>query len=102
MNTVATLPWRLTDRLARSLDYAGLKPKDMAAHLRTHPNTVLNYIAGRTHIPYPALVLWADRTGVALEWFIDGEEDAAHTPVTLHDPSDWRQISHLGLETVAA
>lgn len=103
MTTVTQLPWRLGDRLARSLDHAGLKPKDMAARLHTHPNTIGNYIAGRTRIPYPTLVMWADITGVDLAWF---QEDATTKGVTLQyqgsDNGLWTFGAKSYIESVSA
>ena len=60
------------DRLGKSLDYAGISVAEMAAFLGISRNTVGNYIAERTHIPNPTLILWAWRTGVPREWLMSG------------------------------
>jgi plasmid maintenance system antidote protein VapI len=64
--------WTQGDRLGKSLDYAGISIAEMADFLGISRNTVGNYIAGRTHIPNPTLILWAWRTGVPREWLISG------------------------------
>ena len=90
MTTTTELTWRLKDRLARSLDHAGLEVADMAAHLHTHPNTVRNYLAGRTRPNFATLKLWADRTDVDIRWFLTGEEgDAILKGVNLQEAREF-------------
>jgi transcriptional regulator with XRE-family HTH domain len=47
----------------------------MAAFLHLSENTVSNYLAGRTHIPFPTMLAWAHFTGVDLAWLIDDDYD---------------------------
>lgn len=67
--------WNVGDRLRKSLSFAGMKVGEMAEFLGVERNTVGNYMSGRTHIPGPALRLWAMRTGVRMEWIVTGAEE---------------------------
>jgi transcriptional regulator with XRE-family HTH domain len=58
----------LADRLAKSLQVAGLSVAEMAQYLEAHRNTVGAWL-NRRNQPRPAnLRLWAMRTGVPYEW----------------------------------
>lgn len=61
-------------RLDIAMRYANLKPEDMAARMHCGATTIRNYISGRTQIDYPAMRLWADITGVDLDWIVYGHE----------------------------
>lgn len=65
--------WDMADRLRKALEVAGMKPGDMADHLGVHRNTVGYYLARKTEPDKRTLMLWAMRTGVALEWIKSGE-----------------------------
>lgn len=66
--------WSLADRLRKSLEHAGVEVDNMAQYLEVHPNTIRNWIAGRTR-PRPSdLKLWAMRTGVPHRWLLSGDD----------------------------
>jgi transcriptional regulator with XRE-family HTH domain len=67
--------WTLGDRLAKSLDHAGVSVADMAEHLGVSRNTVGNYTSGRTEPRKVVVMAWALRCGVPLEWLTTGELD---------------------------
>lgn len=62
------------DRLGKALDFADVGVGEMADYLGLSRNTISNYIAGRTKIPRPTLMLWSLRTGVPIEWIETGVE----------------------------
>ena len=63
----------IADRLKRSLRYAGLSHHEMADFMEVHRNTVGCWVQGKS-MPMPALIrLWADRTGVPVEWLKTGK-----------------------------
>lgn len=66
--------WTRGDRLAKALRIANIGNAQMAARLGVTRNTVGNYIADRTPIKEAALRVWADETGLPLEWLKNGEE----------------------------
>lgn len=51
-----------------ALEHARLNNLDMAELLDVSPNTVSNYLAGRTTPSMAVLRVWAMRTGVPLDW----------------------------------
>ena len=59
-------------RLLVAMEYADMKPEDMAVQLRVSATTVRNYLAERTKIDWAHLSLWADATGVDLAWLDTG------------------------------
>lgn len=69
-----TLEWDQADRLRKSLRGSGVSVQEMAEALECSRNTVGNYINGRTAPDYPALRLWAMRTGYPIGWLRDGIE----------------------------
>jgi len=64
--TIPTLT--LGQRLTVSLQHAGMSPEDMARELHCSATTIRNYISGRTRIDWAHQVMWAQITGVSLEW----------------------------------
>ncbi len=62
----------LRQRLWLSLDYAKVKPGEMAAELGVSTDTVANYIRGRTRPRLSTLKVWALRTGVPFAWLAHG------------------------------
>jgi transcriptional regulator with XRE-family HTH domain len=71
----ATIPeWPLHYRLRLALDVAQLEPEDLATELGTHPNTIRNYIAGRTRPRRPTLRVISQLTGVSMRWLETGDE----------------------------
>jgi transcriptional regulator with XRE-family HTH domain len=69
--------WDLADRLAKALRVSGVGASEMAEHLGVHRNTVGGYLHGH-HVPMrAALIVWALRTGVPLEW-LTGQQPAPH------------------------
>jgi hypothetical protein len=62
----------LADRLAKSLQVAGLTVADMAEYMEVHRNSVGAWLNRRSQ-PRPANIrLWALRTGVPYEWLRHG------------------------------
>ena len=62
----------LADRLAKSLQVAGLSVADMADYMEVHRNSVGAWLNRRSQ-PRPANIrLWALRTGVPYQWLRHG------------------------------
>ena len=73
--TTATIPeWPLHYRVRLALDVADIDADVIAAELGVHPNTVSNYLAGRTRPRRAALRVIAQATGVSLRWLETGDE----------------------------
>lgn len=70
--------WTEGDRLGKALRHADISNQGMAEYLGVSRNTVGNYIAGRTPVDKRTRMLWALRTGVAIDWLENG--DSAPTP----------------------
>jgi transcriptional regulator with XRE-family HTH domain len=67
--------WTLGDRLRKSAQVAGLRSADMAEYLGVTRQTVSAWVMGHRTPGPMALRLWAQRTGVPLEWLTTGEVD---------------------------
>jgi transcriptional regulator with XRE-family HTH domain len=83
--TTATIPeWPLHYRVRLALDVADVRPEQAAAELGVHPNTVSNYLAGRTRPRRATLRVIAQMTGVSLRWLETGDEsdEGGDSPVT--------------------
>lgn len=65
--------WTTGDRLRKSLIHAEMSVSEMAEYLGVSRNTVTNYMHDHTRAPGPVLRLWAQRTGVSMEWLTSGE-----------------------------
>jgi len=82
--------WSLSDRLRKSLEYRDLDVEQMAQWLEVHPNTIRNWIAGRTH-PRPSdLKQWALLSRIPYRWLNSGDleevlprVDSNHQPAGL-------------------
>ena len=62
----------LGHRLKMSLRFARISVEEMAEYYECHRNTLSGWLADRT-TPMPILVrVWAERTGVPLEWIKTG------------------------------
>ena len=73
--TTTTIPeWPLHYRVRLALDVADIDIDTIAAELGVHPNTVHNYLAGRTRPRRPTLRVIAQATGVSLRWLETGDE----------------------------
>lgn len=70
--------WTEGDRLGKALRHADVSNQGMADYLGVSRNTVGNYIAGRTPVDKRTRMLWALRTGVAIDWLEKG--DGTPTP----------------------
>lgn len=70
--------WELRDRLWKSLEYGNVTKAEMSEYLGVSLNTIGNYLSGRTHIGKGFLILWAQRTGVSLDWLERGELPRPH------------------------
>jgi len=65
--------WSLSDRLRKSLEYRDLEVEQMAQWLEVHPNTIRNWIAGRTR-PRPSdLKQWALLSRIPYRWLTYGD-----------------------------
>ena len=62
----------LCDRLKRSLRYARMSQKDMENYLEYHRNSVGNWVTGKSNPSSLVLRVWAERTGVPVEWLRTG------------------------------
>lgn len=71
---VPDLEWDLADRLRKSLRSSGIGVQQMADELGLDRNSVSRYINGHTVPARAALIVWAMRTGVPLEWLENGED----------------------------
>jgi transcriptional regulator with XRE-family HTH domain len=76
MSDEAIPEWELVDRLHRSLREANLNPERMADAMGRHPNTIRNYLRGRTRPNRRVLRRWAQITGVPITWLApDADKD---------------------------
>ena len=100
--TSNTIPdWPQTYRLRRALDVAHIDEEAVAEYIGCHPNTVRNYLSGRTKPRRVVLRAWSDLTGVPL-WWLEGTEPKSRPdipPVILRDqrhrrPHTLRVVSH--------
>lgn len=57
-------------RLDIAMQHAGLKPESMAVQMRCSATTIRNYLAGRTRVDYAHMAMWAQITGVSLDWLL--------------------------------
>ncbi len=85
-NPGVTLEWDVADRLRKSLRGSGVSVQEMADALECSRNTVGNYINGRTSPDYPAMRLWAMRTGYPIGWLRDGIEPTNTDPDGITSP----------------
>lgn len=79
--------WTEGDRLGKALRFADVGNQQMADYLGVSRNTVGNYISGRTGIDKRTRMLWALRTGVAIEWLEHGEGTPTPTPPNDGEPT---------------
>jgi transcriptional regulator with XRE-family HTH domain len=73
--TIEIPTWGLHHRLARSLEFAGMKSAAMAEFLDVSENTIRNYLSGRTRPRLGVLRIWALRCGVPLDWLAGDDPD---------------------------
>lgn len=66
------LQQNISDRLNKSLKYAGMSHNEMAEYLEIHRNTLGGYCTGKTEIRSVLLRLWAMRVCLPVEWLRDG------------------------------
>jgi transcriptional regulator with XRE-family HTH domain len=76
----------LRQRLWLSLDYAHVKPGEMASELGVSTDTVANYVRGRTRPRLSTLKVWALRTGVPFAWLAHGT--TPETAITTYKPTE--------------
>lgn len=82
--------WSLADRLRKSLEYRDIEVEDMAQWLEVHPNTIRNWIAGRTR-PRPSdLKQWSLRCKVPYHWLLTGEGEELPRVDSNHQPAGLR------------
>lgn len=72
--------WEQRHRLARALEFADLKPVEMARHLDLSENTIRNYLSGRTSPNGGVLRSWALRCGVPVGWLRYGDDYDTPSP----------------------
>lgn len=60
------------DRLKKSMRWAGLSVADMAELCVVHRNTISGWIADRARPMKIFLRIWAETTGVPVQWLLDG------------------------------
>jgi len=65
--------WDLHHRLARALEYAGVRVGEMGQYLEVSSKTMTNYLSGTTRPKDGALRAWALRCGVPFAWLKSGE-----------------------------
>lgn len=83
MSTITIPEWPLHYRLRLALDVADIDIDTIADELGVHPNTVHNYLAGRTRPRRPTLRVISEVTGVSLRWLETGDESEEEgAPVT--------------------
>ena len=63
------------DRMQKALDASETTVAGMAIRLGVSRQTVGNYLAGRTKPKLATLRVWADVTGVPVEWLTTGRDD---------------------------
>lgn len=82
----ATLDFTLGDRLRKAREYAGLSSIEIAKELGVSRNTVTNYERhpGKRGVPHAVVRVWADITGVDLDWLTSEEDDVEE--ITYSDP----------------
>lgn len=82
-------PWTMGWRLRRSLDWAGMTVQDMAEHLELSRSQISRFLNDREDSPRAAyLRAWATRTGVPLDWIVNGNDDP--------DPDDSHVVTTRG------
>ena len=78
--------WTIADRLRKARNHAGLSREEMAERVGVSERTVQNYESDEWHRRRPVLRLWAEASGVPLEWITDGDEGGSThstwTPLT--------------------
>ena len=75
------------DRLDKALEVSGVKVTEMAMILGVSRQTIGNYLSGRTTPKLGVLKVWADETGVDLEWLKTGEiPPGIHGPYPVDQP----------------
>lgn len=77
------LQFQMHHRLALAMDEAGVSADEMAALLKRSTGTISNYRTKATTPPHAAIVLWADRCDVDVDWVLYG--DSAPDPDTASD-----------------
>ena len=71
-DTVAVPIWDLADRMRKSLRVASMSVQEMADWLDVDRSTVSTWINGRIEPSTKTVRAWAERTGIAYEWFCHG------------------------------
>lgn len=65
--------WTLADRLRKALESGGVSHAEMADALMVHPNSIGNYLSGRTTPKLAFRRVWAELCDVPFEWLETGE-----------------------------
>ena len=72
--------FELRHRLDLAMEWAGLKPEDMATEIGRSATTIRNYLSGRTTPDRGHVIAWALRCGVPFGWLESGMIDLTDTP----------------------
>jgi len=64
-------------RMRIAMEFAGLKPHDMAEALDVYPTTVSRYLNGSVHTTRATVMAWGMRTGVSWRWILTGQQPDA-------------------------
>ncbi|WP_233568398.1 helix-turn-helix domain-containing protein [Frigoribacterium sp. PhB118] len=62
----------LADRLRKARETAEVSQDEMAEQIGVSRRSIVRYEGGAT-VPRSALLLWSMRTGVPMEWLLNGE-----------------------------
>lgn len=84
--------WRMSDRLKRAREHAGMSQAELAETVGVSRATIGNAEQGVRELRRPVLIAISFATGVALEWLESGK-----TPVG-DDPDGGNAVRHQGLE----
>lgn len=86
--------WTIGDYLRKAREHAGLEQTELASDLGISRQTVTNYERGHVQPRKAVVMAWAMRTGVPVEWILNGE-----SPRPDRGPDGGsRVVRHQGLE----
>ena len=69
MSTEAIPQWTLADHLRKAREHAGLEQVELAERMGVARNTVSRYEQAISEPKWYVVRMWAEATGVPLEWF---------------------------------
>ena len=99
---VAIPEWTLGWRLQRAMVHAGLQIDDMAAELGVSRSTISRFLNDNGGPPRSGYVkLWALRTGVPLEWLLNGDVEPRISPA-VRESKRWNSAHPADLQELVA